>query len=154
MSSVAVFTPKNRLKSILLNPDAPTVDALAAAANARVEVMRESLDEPLRDACAHILSLAKPSQLETSAVRETLAGYARTICAIAAPAGRAALGEVARGLIEVIEARIEPVERRTQTLRIHIDALALLHVESAGGGAVADDVLRHLKQLRDRVGVS
>lgn len=152
MPSATIFMPENRLEGILLNPLAPTAEVLVVAAETRVGTLRESIRAYVRETSERIFLLAEKPEEEVFAECRALGLHAQSICEVASLAGWTTIGEAARGIIEMVEALINSGAWHTEALQLHVDALALLNKDPTPSDAVAEQILRQLKEMRERVG--
>ena len=153
MGHAHVFTPENRLRTVLDDPAAPTAAELVAAAQRRVGELKPRLRAAVMRHREELARLADRPEAEILAQGEALSAAALGICEVAAACDLPDVGEAARGLYAVIRAlRLDGVWR-TDALNAHVHALLLLTDEPAPAGAQARAILDRLAGVRAFVGV-
>ncbi len=152
MPTAVIFTPLNRLKEILTNPQAPTGQTLVERAEARVDGLRENIRAFVRETSVQIFEIANLPEEEVFAESLRLGAAAQSICEVAQTAGWPTIGEAARGIREMVEALVRTGAWHTEALKLHIDVLVLLNSDPTPPPEIATQMLDRLRQMRDRIG--
>jgi hypothetical protein len=150
---VKVFLPENRLADFVGVVDGVLPNELVSAAEARVEDMRESLEEVIAATLEEMLALGmQPEELVFADCRE-ISRLALEIAEIAGAAGMTSIGEAARGVRIMIDSLFLGGVWHSDALRLHFEALQLLSSEPRPGPDEETAILARLQRMRQRVGV-
>jgi hypothetical protein len=153
MTAARIFTPENRLSKILLAIDAPTSDDLIADASMRVAQLEGAIRAYVAEQLKEIMAYANAGEDVLFAESRTLGDKALNVAEVAGAAGMDAVGEVARGISAMVDNLVSSGVWRTDALKLHLNALALVN---RGGGErtpESDLILKRLRGMREAVGV-
>jgi hypothetical protein len=152
-AGVRVFTPKNHLANVV-GGSGKTALELADAANAGVASMSVALVARLQRQVARLAAIRVQGEAALLSSCDELSLVAMDIAELAGAAGRPFLGDAARGILAMMDAKAGDGLWRPQALEVHIDALALLNAQPAPATADVRKVLAQLFDMRRFIGVS
>jgi hypothetical protein len=153
MAATRIFTPKNRLAGIIGDSQDPTAEALQARAEARVESLKEDIEQFLAQRVATIERIATEREDILFAECLALGEAALSVCEVAGSAGHKTLGEVARGIHAMVDALVTQGVWHTEALQAHMNALAVVAANPETPVEDVGKMLARLKAMRDRIGV-
>jgi len=154
MSDVHIFTPENRLGKILNSLGGATPGEMVAEAEKRVEALTDTIQTFVAAKVQLILAYGDHSDEELFAECGTLADAAVQVAEVAAAAKLGAVGEITRGIANIVDELLTLGVWHGEALRVHIRALQLV-TQTQGrsaidNGAVAD----RLREMRISIGLS
>ena len=153
MKSARVFTPENRLARHL-RQGGPTPAELIADADNRVAALAGSIRAFVAGKLREILALSEQGDDVLLAESRAIASLAMNVIEVASAAGLDALGNVARGVITMIEGPKAHGVRHTDALRLHIHSLGLLSPEAAPLSPQDEvQILENLENMRRVIGL-
>lgn len=154
MSEARVYSPPNRLSKVLAGPgQGRSADEMLNEAAAGLKAMEASLCETVDGQVARILRLHARGPDAMRAASLELGDAALNVAEIAGAAGRAGIGDAARGLRAMIDAHHQTDLWHADAIAVHVAALALLSGPAAPAPAAAAVILRKLHRVRFAVGV-
>ena len=151
MSVARVFTPKNRLHSVLMDPYASTAADLVAAAERNVAKLKPNLQAAVERHLADFMRVADRS--EQAADSEALGAAAAGIAELAAACDMAAVGEAARGAYAMLTAQRKAGVWRAEAFSAHVNALRLLASKPRPKETETREILDRLAGVRAFIGV-
>lgn len=153
MTTARIFTPENRLASILRSLDGPTAGELIADAEGRVEQLGTAIRAYVADKLDEILGFATQGEDVLFAECRTLGDTAMNVAEVAGAAGMDALGEAARGISAMIDSLVTNGVWHSDALKLHLDALALINLSDGRMTEPNRVILARLRGMREAVGV-
>jgi hypothetical protein len=153
MAYPRIFTPENRLASILGGAGGQSADELTRNAEERLATLKESITDYVAGKLATIKRIASEPEEIIFAECQVMGDAALAICEVAAVAGQAALGDVARGISAMVGALISDGVWHTEALMLHIEALAMIAGDSPPSPAQTAKILARLEAMREWIGV-
>ncbi len=153
MTVVRIFTPENRLASILHSREAPTGAELVTAAESRVDDLRGVILSYVAAKQKEIAAYAALGDDVLFAECRTLGDTALNVAEVAGAAGLEAVGEIARGISAMIDSLKTCGIWHTAALRLHINALGLIDQVSGADPAAGALVLKRLQAMREAIGI-
>lgn len=153
MSAARVFTPENRLGKILHSLGGPTAGEMVAEAERRVEALADTIRTFVAAKVKLILPFAEQDDDVLFAECRTLGDTAVQIAEVAAAAKLGAVGEVARGIANMVDGLLACGVWHGEALRVHIRALKLV-AEPQGRPASNDEaIVDRLREMRMSIGL-
>lgn len=146
------FLPENRLDKVVSSGRAPSFAELLRSAEAGLLLLAPDLAKDLAASVAQIVTLSAQDQETIKARAPELMKLAKGIADVAVGADFAALGEVGRGLVVLLQAQQQRGVWRHDVYMLHVDALRL--VQNQGGGAAAyRKMIANLLKVRETMGI-
>lgn len=153
MSDVHIFTPENRLGKILNSLGGTTTGELVAEAEKRVEALADQIQTFVAAKVQLILPYADHSDDRLFAECRTLADAAVQVAEVAAAAKLGAVGEITRGIANIVDGLLTLGVWHGEALRVHIRALQLV-TQTQGRSAVDDGAIAdRLCEMRISIGL-
>lgn len=149
MTAVRVYLAPNRLAKVLVETGGRTAEEAAASAEARVAELSSTLHHAVEVQVAALVTLHRAGGDALSANAADLADAAMKLAEIAGAAQRPELGEIARGMLAMLQHPRGAAQ--AEALDLHLSAIALLR--AGAGPQAAKTVLKRLHDLRAALGV-
>ena len=153
MNADSVFTPENRLQSVMADHRGSTPAELVEAATRNITELKPRLQEVVRRRCDDLAQLAARVGSSASAGAEALGASALGVCELAAACDMAAVSTAAQGVHAMSMAVRNGGAWHHKALNAHVNALHLLAADPAPAEAEAQVLLGQLGAMRTFIGV-
>ena len=153
MAATQVFTPPNRLRAIVGHDNDPAVDALARAADQRLDALRVELRSYVVQNQVAIIAAAGLPDEALLAELPKLGAVALAICDVAGAAGLHWVGEAARGVYLMVAAYREAGVWNAEAIRVHARAMAIFSAEPTRPDREFGEIAASLNTMRNHLGV-
>tara|TARA_R110002124_G_scaffold79137_2_gene210641 strand:+ start:4413 stop:4880 length:468 start_codon:yes stop_codon:yes gene_type:complete len=154
LKTARIFTPENRLARHL-RQGGPTPAELIAEADSRVTALAGSIRVFVTGKLQEIVALCDQSDDVLFAKSDSISGLAMNVAEVAGAARLDALGDVARGVITMIEGLKTLGVWHTDALRVHIRSLSLLNPGAAPMSPQDQaQIVENLRDMRQSIGLT
>ena len=154
MTAVRIFTPENRLAKVVQSLHGETFDDLVVAADSRVESLADGIRRYVGEKVGEIETIHRQGEVAVFGECLSISATAMNIAEVAAAAKRDAIGDVARGICEMVDGLVSSGVWHSDALELHLTALTLLNGERAPDKEEASRIVARLSDMREAIGAA